>query len=232
MRNRMSKWIVRDYWNGFRWGNIKNLEMAFWGPLVWGSWMAIFNSIFADLFDMVEEGIVYFGIMLPILFAYISHILHRIGLSKMMLICPLTVEEKREYVKRSIRFRFLLHFAIGIVGLVFVIVFGSPEWMLVLAVLMNLFFAAYYSCGRSNRYSERSNHHTMQGTMEIAAIMASFVFGFFYWDFISPGTYAAAGTKYVAFVVELAIQIPIFVRYQKYRKADIEEAGRYEGGHV
>jgi hypothetical protein len=80
-------------------------------------WMCMGSVIAGRDESSVEDIVMECALLLPVSVVYFSILLHPIRLSKMHYLCPMTRQERLDYVKRSYVFRIVVHMIFFLCGL-------------------------------------------------------------------------------------------------------------------
>lgn len=97
----MLKNIVREYFSAFRLGNIKASYQKnnWWFFIYMGIILPII--IFSGGAESFRQILAYYVLMLPVAFELFAVPLHPFALPKIMYLCPMTEQERREYLVKS-----------------------------------------------------------------------------------------------------------------------------------
>ena len=246
--------IIRDYFRAYRWNNIKRTWKISQstGYIVMG---IMFFSIvmLTDTYETMIDGatvrkpdfnvfmgqtdtVLVFAYIVPVIFIWLSIMVHPVRLPKMMYLCPMDRKERTEYVYNSFRFRIIFSMVIASVGIGALILFIGFDGIAISALFINdLIFCMLIPSGavheRNGRSDDKVNDWadikmTLETFITMLGAFSSMAFGMF---LINPEMSAEAKVgEVVLFVVMLMFEIPMVKGYRKYMKQELAAAICYE----
>ncbi len=232
----MWKWVVRDYFAAFRWEKLKE-SLKGWG------WMLIYflclwPALF-DVYDSKQGALCYYVISVPFLLAIVSGSLHPIRLPKIMYLCPLTKEERKDYIRYSTIFCVVMNVLLGIIAVV--ILLGAKIVGLKIAgvLLWNMGITTLVFCGIAKKKAPNANPSVLEQASASGKVAGAINF------LISLSTtlviiaifceeeQSMAGWAEWIFVgIVVLIQIPLMISMLKARRADMEDVASYERSYL
>lgn len=132
---KMIKKLLQEYFAAFRWGRIKE---CYQGNNWWFFLYSVTFLPFSLLgnFSRSPKNIgAYFLLMLPLLFHLFSLPLHPIRLPKIMCLCPMTEEERRGYLKRTLEIKIGISLLIELLAAAVLALLGRYSTFLLLLAL-------------------------------------------------------------------------------------------------
>lgn len=232
----MWKWVVRDYFTAFRGEQCKTwLKNSWWTVLYFG----IFLPLISHLFDEPKHVFVYACIMLPLLFSIFTEGWHTLALPKVMYLCPLSQEERKEYIEKSCVFRIVFHSMIGITGVLLLLVTGHCGYVEAGVAVFHSVSWTIVLCGfdrnrvLDEKYRERmrSNGATqfmMSGMLETFSMLINACATFGFVGCLCWNTQVYWWVKWIFVGVAVLIQLPLTIRLLKNWDLAIEHAASYE----
>lgn len=228
----MLKYVVRDYFRAFKWGNIKET----WRATSQTSF-TIFLVIWLELVEVncglgdIREQIVYTcALYLPIAFAWFSAVIHPVQLTKMMYLCPVSKEERSRYVKQSYYFRIMFHMLIVVAGMMICILFSRWDGIAVLAILLNdLAFCQLLPSGEQADRNEKGIYtsHEWEICLKLFLAFTVDIFTVVWVEFLFDHEVSNL-VKLVLLLLMLCFEIPMTRANLKYVRRDLRAAAEYE----
>lgn len=132
----MTKQVIRDYFAAFRWGKVKEYYKT-------GGWslfitMTATMPLFLRYLHTPADGLNYFFTLIPLEFVLFAAPLHPMELPKIMYLCPLSEEERREYITKSFWFKLALPLVPGIFFMSILLLLGITDFFQVGMVLLEM----------------------------------------------------------------------------------------------
>lgn len=131
----MWKMVISEYFRSFTWGNIKEngvyRTFSFFMVYLWTN--PIIYGVFGDkeTWGTKEELVVWFCVLLPIVFGNLSTACFQAGLTKMMYLCPMNAEMRKEYLNKKCMVRITAPAIMSLFsGIVYMCMGGYPLYAL------------------------------------------------------------------------------------------------------
>lgn len=232
----MFKWIVRDYFAAFRWENIKEILKN--GGLFVAIYLCGFIPVTGGFTEKKEYLLTYVLIAVPLAFISLSGKLHSIKLPKVMFLCPIDRNVRREYIVKSCCFRIGLHVAINALAILILVCMGLCDWVSSIVLELNSAFLTLFMLGVKKRKnsvyrdpfpSTEITKESIVGILNVffVIISSSGVACMLCWD-----TPVAWWVKYIFLSIALVVQLPLTIAYMTYWKKAVEEAVDYESSYL
>lgn len=236
----MMRRVIRDYFAAFRWQKMKEENQI--GSL----WMIIYFTFFLPLLTLKTmrswEGLLIFNLVtFPIMFCIFAEVLHPMVLPKMMYLCPMSREIRREYIVKAGLFRIAAPLSLGILAVVILLISGKCDWLCGIGILLNdITFCTFVGSGiNTNGYRKvRENGQRIfdmdsgNGVMEIVIIVTALLMCIIYSSELTSDTPLPVWGKGILIGVVLFISVPITVHYLKGWRGAVERAISYESSYV
>ena len=248
--------VIRDYFRAYRWNNIKRTWKISQstGYIVMGI-MFLSIVMMTDTYETMIDGVMvrkpdfnvfmgqtdtvlFFAYIVPVIFIWLSIMVHPVRLPKMMYLCPMDRKERTEYVYNSFRFRIIFSMMIALVGIGELILFFGFDGIAISALFINdlIFCMLIPSAAVSERNGRSEDKVNNWATEDIKTILESFItmLGVFssmaFTVFLTnQGMSAEAKVgEVILFVVMLLFEIPMAKGYRKYMKQELDAAICYE----
>lgn len=163
------------------------------------------------------------AVLLPMLFTYYSIYIHPPKLGKMMYLCPMSPEERREYIYGSYFFRIGFHMLIAIAGLCIAILIFYCDIFSAIQILLNHIMLAALASFTQKKDGGKDNAYYMEIFILSLALISNLVeYGIIVDE--EPDT----AIKIVLFIVFCVIQAPLEIVYIKHLKRELKNAVFYE----
>ena len=132
----MTKRVLRDYFAAFRWQKIKESQKkgAWWT----GIYFLSMCPALLQAFDNLASILLYYLIAIPLVFAMYVPTIHNMRLPKIMYLCPLNMEQRREYIIKSCAVRIIASLLINIIGVIILLACGICDWLMAISIFLNL----------------------------------------------------------------------------------------------
>lgn len=232
----MFKWIVRDYFAAFRWGNIKE-AMKNGGVFLIIYWGCLLPSI-AGFIERKEYLLTYVLIIVPTAFTALSGKLHSMNLSKVMYLCPIGRKERREYIVKSCYFRIGLTAMVSILAVLILVCVGLCDWVTSIGLMFNGIVFALLMCGIEKKKSitEKEPYPPIemnrQGVIEVVDVFFTLISSYGIACLLCWDTPVSWWVKYIFLGIALVVQLPLTIAYLTYWKKAVEEATDYESSYL
>lgn len=233
----MIRWVIRDYIDGFRWQNIK--EQYKFGPGYLCFNILLLVPLISTGYDMDGRTLASFLINLPVAFALFSAMPQLMALPKMMYLCPMSRDMRREYVIKGCVIRIIVPILLGLPGIVWSLVKGMFDWICVIGILLNiLLFAVIFAMGINvEAYAKKVNGRQgvsglddIFGFRRIASIVITLLINIIYVSAIGEET--PWWVKVIPIAAILLISLPITISCMREWPAAVEQAASYESSGV
>lgn len=220
------RYIIQDFFEAFR---IKKLK---WND---GRDMFLMVCIYIFLLSSwiipgIEEGrvdgnriITLTAVLLPIFLNYWSIYAHPVKLNKIMYLCPLDPEERKEYIYGTYFFRIGLHILLSLVGLCIVVPITYCDIFSCIQILLNDLMAAFIIISAPVTVNGISNMSGIEVVIFSTTIISNIVECGIIMD-ENPDI----AVKIVLFGVFLLIQLPCAIAYMKSVKKVLKSSIYYE----
>lgn len=132
----MTKRVLRDYFATFRWQKIKEShKTGSWWP---GIYFLSVCPALLHVFDDYESILLYYLITIPLVFSMFVPTMHNMRLPKLMYLCPLNTEQRREYIVKSGAVRIIMSVLLDIIGVSILLACGICDWLMAISIFLNL----------------------------------------------------------------------------------------------
>lgn len=132
----MRKRVLRDYFATFRWQKIKEShKKGSWWP---GIYFLSVCPALLHVFDDYESILLYYLITIPLVFAMFVPTMHNMRLPKLMYLCPLNTEQRREYIVKSGAVRIIMSVLLDLIGVSILLACGICDWLMAISIFLNL----------------------------------------------------------------------------------------------
>lgn len=232
----MKMMIVKDYFKAFRWSVFKDvlLKSGFGIVYLW-----VILPFICGFMERGEHYTTFQMIFIPILFNFISGILHRMELPKAMFLCPMSDGQRRDYVVQSCVFRICFTGSVGVVFTIGMIGLGLCDVVSGVALLGNHICLALLLCGfseRKGRTEEERNrslleHAGLRSGVEIVDALCIILCSFGIACVLCWDTTPAPWVKWVFLAVVLLVECPLTAYFMMGWKAAVERAISYEASN-
>lgn len=193
----MWKRVIRDYFAAFRWEKIKAAYQK-------SNWWIFINLLFVlpgcwQIYSNAEASARFYLAMVPIAFSLFVLSLYPAMLPKIMYLCPMSWEQRMEYLNKSRWVRILVPLVILIVGLVVLSGMGMAPWTFCIGVFINQILFSIFSASviNENGYGALdvngkrvmdmdSKTGIFEGGMGVVAVFTAFVYAGIIWDETMP----------------------------------------------
>ena len=179
------------------------------------------------LYNSADKIGIWTAITLPMLSIFLSGTLHPIGLPKMMYLCPMSMEERREYIIKSFVFKMMLHAFFAIVSTLFLILCSESDGIAMLSILFNeLVFSLLFSVVRRGGVLERSKEAEWGDALRVLLVLVNLILAVVWLLVLIYDPSATA--EYIILGVMFLLEVPMLFQYLKYVKMDLQSAVEYE----
>lgn len=229
----MIEWVLREYFSIFSWQSIKGSKK--------GSWWHIFYFMFLVplmLQTYKEEGmlLMYYMVMIPIVFCIWMESRHSTLLPKVMYLCPLNQEMRKQYVKYTYYTWICVPILLGILGVVVLLCLGICDVIAAIIILFNI--TTISICAGGCRYvngkssiSETGTLASNSGLLESFILMVGMLTGLFAVLFVQE-IWAIPWFKWGFLIAEVVVQGLMMRAFLKKWKAVSKQLLTYEKNEI
>ena len=233
----MWKWVVRDYFAAFRWEKSKEwLKNNGW-------WFVFyFSFLLPSCFNMWSKGLsigVYLTVALPFVYSVVSTGVHDKALPKVMYLCPMEQQVRKEYITRSYLFRIFVIVFLNLVAAVLLMILRISDVVTACMIVGNGVFWAVASSGLGRQRLEpavmerlKSTTPYAMGNMETGLGMVSALSQFGLVCMLCWDTPVAWWVKWIFVGVAVVLQLPLKIRLLKNWDKTMERAISYEASYL
>ena len=231
----MTKRIIKDYFTAFRWSRVRE---TFANEQWWLFFYFLFClPIACRYFDTRESTLAYLMVNIPFVFTLFAAPLHPAALPKLLYLCPMSKEMRKEYIVKACYIRVGFPILIGIACGIILLWQGICDWICGVGILLNLVILAVImgsginknGCGKKLENGQRAmDMDTKKGIYEAACLILAFLVSLTYASILAWETSVAIWVKCLPLGVILLIQLPITLKYLSYWQESVENAAYYE----
>ena len=219
----MKKHIIHDYFSAYRMSNHKwhgaNLEFLI---VYFFAYFCIILRKGEAIFEW-KAVITCAAIFLPMLLTNLSIHFHPLKLGKMVYLCPMNPEERKEYIYGSYYFRIGFHMVIAILGLCIAIPMSYCDIFSSLQILLNHAMTVVLASSIQKRENDSSDLNVIGIFIVSIALISNIVeYG------IIMDAEPDIALKVSLFIVFCLIQIPLEIAYVKHIKKELRNSVFYE----
>lgn len=132
----MTQRVIMDYFAAFRWQKIKESQkMGAWWP---GIYFLSISPLILRVYNSLTTTLLYYLIGIPLVFAMYVPTIHTMKLPKIMYLCPLNTEERKEYIIKSCVVRITASLLVDAIGVVVLLACGICDGVIVIGIFLNL----------------------------------------------------------------------------------------------
>ncbi len=234
----MWKWVVRDYFAAFRWEKSKE-----WLKNSNGWWMILyFGLLFPACFNMWSSDKllgVYFLMVLPVMLSAFSTAVHPMGLPKVMYLCPMEQEKRREYIEKSYLFRMLVVVLLEVLVAVLLMMLGMADVVTFCVIVGNGIFWAIASSGLGHQRMDGLTRERLKsvtpyalGNLATGLLMVSALSQFGLVCMLCWDNPVAWWVKWIFVAVALGFQLPFAIKLLQNWDIAINRAASYEESYL
>ena len=219
----MKKHIIQDYFSAYKIRSYKwhgtNLEFLI---IYFAAYFCMISRKSVTTFEW-KSIIILAAIFLPMLLTYYSICIHPLKLGKMMYLCPMNPEERKEYIYGSYYFRIGFHMVIVLLGLCIAVPLSYCDIFSSLQILLNHAMTVVLVTSVQKKENERSDLNVIGIFIVITALISNIVeYG------IIMDAEPDIAIKVSLFIVFCLIQIPLEIAYAKHIKKELRNSVFYE----
>lgn len=223
----MTKNILQEYFAAFRWGRIRECYKGN------NLWFFIYSITFLPFSLMgvnrsKENLAVYFLLMLPVLFHLLVLPLHPVRLPKIMYLCPMSREERRNYLKRTLEVKTGISVLIQL--LAFALLFFAGRYSSFL-LLLALFLGIMIILETAMQERTVGSTGTLTTAWEWWETGTLIVYVMEYWVLLSRILWAepCSSTEKILYpLILLAVDLPLLLKVLSFWKEKLETRISYE----
>lgn len=223
----MKKYIMQDFFGAYKTRKYKwngtNLEFLI-------VYFAVYFSLNFSKRESIFEWkavIICASILLPMLFTYLSVYIHPLKLSKMMYLCPMNPEERKEYIYGSYFFKTGFHMVIALLGLCIAIPVSYCDIFSSLQILLNHAMTVVLVSTMQKREKGSSDMNVIGIFIFTIALISNVVeYG------IVMDEEPDIMIKVTLIIVFCLIQIPLEISYIKHLKKELKNLVFYENNQI
>ncbi len=227
----MVKSLIRQYMREYKWSHfreqIKKCPQVIFFPI----WLACITlEILVE--DSLRNGAVSLLVSLPMMHIYFAGILHSsVRLNKMMYLCPMDAARRRAFVYSSYFFGIGIRMVPALAGILVMFRFASPDALSVAGILCSdLLIASTLPWEGTDVpifWISTPIEITKEALYKIFIIYIAGICNVFLTDILMDGG-ESREMEIVPLGILILIEIPLFIRYHKFIKAELEHAVEYE----
>ncbi len=133
--NIMTKRVLRDYFAAFRWQKIKESQKisAWWA----GIYFLTLCPAILQVYNSLTTTLLYYLIGIPFVFAMYVPTIHTMRLPKIMYLCPLNTEQRREYIIKACAVRITVSLIVDIASMIILLACGICDGVMAISIFMN-----------------------------------------------------------------------------------------------
>lgn len=230
----MMRWVLLDYISVFRWRNVKEQWKYGTGSLAF--YILLLQPLMSTGYGMDERTLAAFLVNLPMAFALFGAMPQLMGLPKLMYLCPLSTDMRREYLIKAGAVRIVAPVLAGLPGILWVFAKGRLDGIAVIGTLINLllFTVVFAVWKHADDYAKKVNGH-QQGTpgldhifgaRRVLSIVVILVDNFLYVSV--NGKEGKLWVNMIAVGLTLVVQLPLTISCIREWPKAIERAVSYE----
>lgn len=220
----MLRKIAVDYFRAYSWRGIRERWKRNGGELA--GMIGMIYPLIVVLFQMEsDEKMAFMLVYLPMLYILFSVYMHPVGLCKMMYLCPMEADERRQYIRSSYRFGVFVRMSLAVIGAGMMMALYDCDMIAVTEILLNDLVMSLLIPSERNPvegYGSIRKETLYMICMIVVAMLSNFILALAVAD-QDPGK---------AILIILAgivlIQIPLMIGYRKYVRGELEAAAYYE----
>lgn len=210
----------REYWRAFRIDNLKRMwksdKESWFAPFYLMVYPLLFGGGFTDR-HVNENILLYVAVLIPMVFVIFSEIIHPVRLPKIMYLCPMTDEKRREMIRNGYYFRVCLHWGVMMIGLLAVIIYSSFDPILAVEYAINSLLLSMMIT------IEKKYGKGYQGIVAVVAIFSNIIMASSLMDRDD-----SLLLKLLMLGLIIAIQLPFMRLSWIYIRCELEDAVYYE----
>lgn len=224
----MTRFVMQEYLAGFCRKGEWRQKINIWFPLLVGMIYFAAEFVMNDGTFSAGNAVLVSGICLPLLFIMVSLFTHPVQLPKMMYLCPMQPEERKAYIQKSYWFRFTVQMGISVIGVLVVLCVSSLDFFLAGMILANdvMLSSLVYPARRSKDTDSKMEYILFCVLIPLCMLSVVVLLAF------AIGEETGMLAKIILLLLFGFIELPPFVKYQKYIRLEMEDALTFEGKPV
>ena len=213
----MWKNIAGDYYRAYSLRGIKEM---------WKTNTGVFAVMIYPVIIMLLQMRAFLIVYLPMLYILFSVYMHPVRLCKMMYLCPMEADRRRQYIRSSYCFRIALRMSVAVIGAGILMMSYDCDVIAVTEILLNdLVLSMLIPPGRKSE--DRAGIFHKETVCMICMIVVSMLSNFVQALAAADGE-AGRVIDIIIFACIVFIQIPLSAMYWKYVRDELERAVHYE----
>ncbi len=232
----MTTLALQNYLKAFKWQNIKeSYHNGGWFTLIY---ILIFLPLIMAL-NYEENGlyvdIIIFLIIFPFVFSMFSAGLFPMRLPKLMYLCPMSKEMRKDYILKACMIRTLVPISMTVLILILLLMLGATDWISAIGIFINhTIFAVFFGSGiNMNGYGSINEKGVRSIPMDsFLSVMEAVILFFGLMICCGHGACSPVSAnpilKLLLIGASLVIPLPATISYLKYWPSAVENALSYE----
>lgn len=232
----MTKKIIREYFEAFRWERLKAIYKNWrWWPYLY--MLFVFPSI-AHVYENRNGMLIFYLIMVPFLYCVLSASLHGMILPKIMYLCPMGWDKRKEYITKTCIFRTMIPIMIGLLCTVALVLTGACDGILGVAIFLNQAIASViygfaptvkgYGTNWKNGRRE-IDWNTQQGILEGVVTAIAIIISIFSAVLVAENSPLIHWIKWGCLVAVIFVELPLTIIDLKLGAKNMQQLLYYEG---
>lgn len=215
--------IAVDYFRAYSWRRIKEMWKTNRGGIA--GMIGMIYPLIVVLWQMEsDEKIVCLLVYLPMLYILFSVFMHPVGLCKMMYLCPMEPDERRQYIRSSYRFGIFVRMSVAAIGVGMVMMLYDCDMIVVTEILLNNLVLSLLIPSRKSQeegYGAVLKETICMICMIVVSMLSNFILALAVTD-------KEEGSVMIIIFAIVLIQMPLMIGYQKYVRSELEAVVYYE----
>ena len=216
--------IAVDYFRAYSWRGIREMWKTNTGGFA--GMIGMIYPLIVVLFQMEsDEKMAFMLVYLPMLYILFSVYMHPVGLCKMMYLCPMEPDERRQYIRSSYRFGVLVRMSVAAIGVGMVMMLYDCDMKAVTEILLNDLVMSLLIPSEKRPvegYGSIRKETVGMICMIVVSMLSNLILALAVAD-KDPGD-----TIIIILAGIVLIQIPLMIGYRKYVRSELEAAVYYE----
>lgn len=221
--NRMGN-IVKDYFGVYKMSRLKERKTDGLFFLAYFIAMPVLIGVSGNVNFRWEYAAGIIGILLPMGLLCVDALFHSPALNKMMYLCPMSRDERKQYIYNLYYFGVAIRMLIFLMGVCIIIPFSHCDIFSAVLILLNdSLIAILVSCEKKREGDVVNKEIVLQTWLMASALISNIV------------ETAVVADELPDFIVKLAllgifviVQLPMAVKYGRYVKQRLNDAVYYE----
>lgn len=231
----MAKRAVRDYFLALRWQKIKeSLKNKGWW---WYVYFLTCLPLVLGAYKELESAITFYLLGFPLIFTMFLSVQQSMRLPKMMYLCPMSKEERKEYIIHSFVVRITVPIVINILCIALLILCGfcnpiSALGMFISNVLFSIVYCSGINVNGYGRITEQGNRvidiDTREHFLEVGMLLVHALIFAFSYGMITEGYADLPVDKILSIGLPLVIELPLTIAYFRHWNEAVIRTMTYE----